>query len=113
MVAIIHGDADAATQPLHIPPGRVSELEAFAAELLALSNERDQWQAYALALGRWMYRAGYEDGKRDQAREDNRAFAAAPPPHPLPDGPTVEELAARRADHGWMCVCRECFRGAK
>lgn len=109
MVSIIHGDPSAATQPIEIPAAKVSELEAFTAELLALSNERDAWQTYAMALGRWMYRAGYADGRRDQAREADGEFAARPA-CPLPDGPTVAELAARRADHGPLCRGPECAR---
>jgi hypothetical protein len=106
-----HPGTGAATRPIEIPPGKVAELRAFAAELLALSDERDQWHQYAMTLGRWMYGVGYADGQRDQAREDNRAFAAAPVSAAVAEGPTAAELAARRADHGPMCRCPE-HRGA-
>lgn len=41
-------------------------------QLLALSGERDMWMRYALGLARWMYQAGYADGRDDLSRELQR-----------------------------------------
>lgn len=68
-----------------------------SAALLEQGDERAKWQAYALSLARWMYEAGYRDGRADQAAEADRAWAAAVPQR-VRDEPTLAELEALR----WM-----------
>jgi hypothetical protein len=54
------------------------------ARLLEVSNERDLQLRLRLALGRWMYRAGWSDGyaagRRDEAADRDAAWHAAAAP---------------------------------
>lgn len=70
------------------------------AALLALSDERDQWQRRLLEAERAAYLAGYADGRADAHRDADRAWAARPP-LPVPDNLTHAEIEARRWElHG-------------
>lgn len=53
-------------------------MELDLSDVLALSNERDQWMARLLDAEREAYRRGYADGRRDQIRSDDRVWAARP-----------------------------------
>lgn len=64
-------------------------------EILELSDERAQWEAYALSVARRMYEAGYAAGRADEARDADRLWAAARP-RPFPVGPSIAELELRR-----------------
>lgn len=79
--------------------------------MLALSDERDEWQAYALALAEQMYREGFADGQRAEQRRADVAFAAVRPAPPVAGGLTHAELTALRTPHGPDCSCAE-HRGA-
>jgi hypothetical protein len=65
------------------------------AALLALSDERAQWQKYALDLARDAYRDGYRDGRADEARDADRAWAAQPRQR-VRDGDALADVEARR-----------------
>lgn len=65
------------------------------AEQLALSDERDLWHRYAMDLARWMYEIGYSEGRADEARKADQAWAAAPVPR-FRNEPTLAELELLR-----------------
>jgi hypothetical protein len=64
-------------------------------EVIALSDERDEWERFAYDLAAFMYQAGYAQGRADQAHADDRAWAAATAERVVV-GPTVAELEALR-----------------
>lgn len=75
------------------------------AQVLALSDERDQWERRLQAEGRAAYQAGYEDALRDAdhswAREPLHSWAREPLHAPmLLDEPTQAELELRRYGPG-------------
>ena len=63
------------------------------AQVLALSDERDQWERRLQAEGRAAYQAGYEDALRDADRTWAREPLHAPM---LLDEPSLAELELRR-----------------
>lgn len=64
-------------------------------ELLAVSDERDQWLRRLLAAERAAYQAGYRDGRAAERHKADRAWAAQPPAKVI-DGTSFAELEARR-----------------
>jgi hypothetical protein len=75
-------------------------------QVLALSDERDLWRAFAIELANESYATGYADGQAAEQRKQDRAWAAQPLAS-LAAGPPLAELRALRADHGRLCRCPE------
>lgn len=51
---------------------------AVIAQVVALSDERDQWTQRLLDAEQAAYLRGYEDGRADQAARSDRVWAAMP-----------------------------------
>ena len=64
-------------------------------QVLALSDERDQWQQLLIQVARESYVAGYADGQAGERHEQDRVWAARLPV-PFAIGPTFAELEDRR-----------------
>lgn len=57
--------ADMATKVAYANAQRIREREQLMAKLIELSDERDQWMAFALDIARDAYANGYADGQVD------------------------------------------------
>lgn len=82
--------------------------ESPAGEFLELSDERDQWQQLLITAERAAYSAGYADGRADERREADRAWAARPP-QIVHDGVTLAAVEARRWELRGEQRTRETF----
>lgn len=89
-----------------LPGETPGQRDAFVSQVLALSDERDQWLARIEAAARAAYLQGFADGQAAAARADDLAWAAAPLFH-VKQGLTQAELAQLRASHGALCRCTE------
>lgn len=74
-----------------------------SAELLALSDERDLWGSRLLDTERTAYVLGHADGRADERREADRAWAARPRQR-VRDGDALADVEAAR----WHLCCRPC-----
>lgn len=76
--------------------------------VVAISDERDQWERIAIDFGRVGYIDGYAEGYRARMAEENQEFAATPRT-PVIDGTTLAELAAKRWELRGEQRTRETF----